>query len=261
LLHGLPSSSSMFRHIMPGLARRAYVIAPDLPGFGQSDVLPAPSFEAYAAAITELLEHLGVKQRFIYLHDYGAPVGLRIAMKNPGLVSGLIIQNANAHRSGFGPTWSDTFAFWADPNPETEAKATTHLSFEGTRGQYSWGVPEDVANRIEGEPWIADWEVMNLPGRMRTQKALLLDYGNYAQSFDQIAAYLAKKQPPALMVWGRHDVFFDLAETVSWMQALPRMEAHILDAGHFLLETHAEPALALMTNFIKAIALNETPAG
>ena len=250
LLHGFPSSARTFRDVIPGLADVAYVIAPDLPGHGQSGLLPAASFAAFGAAITELLNQLEVERRFIYLHDFGAPVGLQIAMQAPEQVCGLIIQNANAHRTGFGSQWEATFAYWSQPSPENEAAATGHLTFEGVRDQYMAGVPEEIVARIGGEPWVEDWNVMRLPGRMEAQRALIADYANHVARFDAIADYLATRQPPALMLWGRHDAFFDLAETLSWMQALPRMEAHILDAGHFLLETHAEPALALMTDFI-----------
>lgn len=251
LLHGFPTSARTFRDVIPGLAHVAHVIAPDLPGSGQSDILPAVSFEAFGAAIAELLDQLAIERRFIYLHDYGAPVGLQIAMESPELVSGLIIQNANAHRTGLGPQWKETIAYWTRPDPDNEAAATGHLTFEGTRDQYMAGVPADVAARIKGEPWIHDWNVMCLSGRMETQRALIADYANHVARFDAIADYLATWQPPSLMLWGRHDVFFDLEETLSWMQALPRMEAHIFDAGHLLLESHAEPALALMVEFIK----------
>jgi pimeloyl-ACP methyl ester carboxylesterase len=251
LLHGYASSSQTFRHVIPGLARAAYVIAPDLPGHGQSEVLPSTSFPAFADAVSELLAHLAVGQRFIYLHDFGAPVGLHIAMQSPDLVSGLIVQNANAHRTGFGPGWKDTFAYWSNPTPETEAAASVHMTLEGTRDQYLKEIPADITARIKGEPWVEDWKVLSLPGRKEMQRALLADYANYAARFGAIADYLSTRQPPALMVWGRHDIYFDLAETLSWMRALPRMEAHILDAGHFVLETHAEQALALMTDFIR----------
>lgn len=250
LLHGFPTSARTFRDVVPGLAEIAYVVAPDLPGFGESDVLPTVSFPAYGAAIVELLEHLAIGPRYIYLHDFGAPVGFHIAMEAPEQVLGLIIQNANAHRTGLGPQWAATQAYWAQPSAEAEAAATTHLTFEGTRDQYVANVPSDVAARISPEGWEEDWRVMNLPGRMDTQRALIADYGKYVARFDAIAAYLARWQPPALMLWGRHDAFFDLAETVSWMQALPRMEAHIFDAGHLMLETHAAAAAPLMIDFI-----------
>ena len=227
------------------------MIAPDLPGFGESDVLPAPSFDAFGEAISELLDRLSIGPRYIYLHDFGAPVGLHIAMKAPEQVLGLIIQNANAHETGMGSQWAATKAYWADPNPENEAGATAHLTFEGTRDQYTASVPDDVAARMSAESWEEDWRVMQLPGRMNTQRALIADYGNYVARFDAVADYLARRQPAALMFWGRHDSFFDLAETLSWMQALPRMESHILDGAHFLLETHADEAAALMVDFIE----------
>jgi pimeloyl-ACP methyl ester carboxylesterase len=226
------------------------VIAPDMPGYGESDVVPAPSFSALSDAITELLERYDVGPRHIYLHDYGAPVGLTIAMNAPELVSGLIIQNANAHRTGFGPEWEATLAYWSQPDAVNEAEATAHLTADGVRDQYVAGVPPEVAARISPEVWRQDWDVMCLPGRMDTQRALVADYSNHAARFDEIADYLSAAQPDALMIWGRHDAFFDIAETLSWMQDLPRMEAHILDGGHFLLETHAAEAAALMVQFI-----------
>lgn len=250
LLHGFPSSARTFRKVIPALSKTARVIAPDLPGFGESDVLASPSFDSFGEAVSELLDHLSVGPRYIYLHDFGAPVGLHIAMRTPEQVLGLIVQNANAHQTGMGPQWAATKAYCADPTPENEAKATGHLTLEGTRDQYVAGVPEDVAVRISRESWEEDWRVMQLPGRMATQRALIADYGNYVARFDAISEYLARWQPSALMVWGRHDMFFDLAETLSWMQALPRMEAHIFDGAHFLLETHAADAAKLIVDFI-----------
>jgi pimeloyl-ACP methyl ester carboxylesterase len=252
LLHGSPSSARMFRDVVPGLSQISYVIAPDLPGFGESDVLQSPSFPAFGSAISELLDLLSVGPRYIYLHDYGAPVGFHIAMQAPEQVLGLIVQNGNAHRTGLGPQWDATQApYWLRPTPENEVAATAHLTFEGTRGTYTTGAPPDVVARMSPEIWEEDWRVMNLPRRMDTQRALIRDYGKYVERFDAIAQYLARRQPPALMVWGRHDPFFELAETLSWMHALPRMEAHILDAGHKLLETHAAAAVSLMLEFIR----------
>jgi pimeloyl-ACP methyl ester carboxylesterase len=251
LLHGFPSSARTFRHVIPGLSQAAYVIAPDLPGFGESDVLRSASFTAFGQAIAEVLDQLAIGPRYIYLHDFGAPVGLQIATQAPELVSGLIIQNANAHRTGFGPQWADTLAYWSQPTRENEAAATRHLTFEGIRDQYLAGVPPEIAVRIPSESWEEDWRVMSLPGRLNTQRTLIADYANYVARFDEVAEYLARWRPPSLMLWGRHDAFFDLAETLSWMQALPRMEAHVFDAGHFLLETHSGPALDLMIDFIK----------
>lgn len=251
LLHGFPTSARMFREVVPELSRVAYVIAPDLPGFGESDVLPEPSFSTFGRAISELLDRLAIGPRYIYLHDSGAPVGFHIAMQAPERVLGLIVQNANAHRTGFGPMWETPMRFWSDPTPENEKAATGHLTLEFMRENYVSGVPSEVAARIPAERWEEDWRVMNLPGRMDTQRALIKDYGNYAARFDAIADYLARWQPPALMIWGRHDPYFEIAETLSWMRALPRMEAHVFDAGHLLLETHAPAAVPLMLDFLE----------
>jgi pimeloyl-ACP methyl ester carboxylesterase len=260
LLHGFPNSSRGFREVIPDLAETVHVIAPDLPGFGQSDVLASPSFSAMSDAISEMLDRHSIGARYVYLHDFGAPVGLDIAMNAPELVSGLIIQNGNAHQTGLGPGWSGTIAYWSDPTPENEAAATGHLTFDGIRDQYIAGVPPGVAARIAPDVWEEDWRVMCLPGRMDTQRALIADYANYVARFDAIADYLSTRQPPALLLWGRHDAFFDIAETLSWMQALPRMEAHIFDAGHLLLETHAAQAAALMAEFITRTESDKRPA-
>lgn len=190
LLHGTPNSARMFREVVPALARSAYVIAPDLPGHGESEALREVSFSAIGDAISELLDRLEIGPRFIYLHDWGAPVGLQIAMQSPERVLGLIVQNANAHRTGWGSGWAAQLAYWSQPNPKNEAEVTAHLSLEGTRDTYISGVPSDVADRIPAEHWEEDWRVMNLPGRMDTQRALIADYANYADRFDAIAKYL-----------------------------------------------------------------------
>jgi pimeloyl-ACP methyl ester carboxylesterase len=253
LLHGLPNSSSNFRDVIGPLSRSVFVVAPDLPGFGGSDPLPHATFAGFADCVEELLSQLGVQDRFIYLHDFGAPVGFQLAMRAPQLVRGLIIQNANAHESGMAPQWAATKKFWSDPTPANEKAATTHLTLEGTRNTYLAEVPADIASRIDPRTWEEDWRVLCLTGRMETKVSLLADYGRYALHFGYIAAWLKEHQPPAMMVWGRHDAFFDVAEIPSWLQDFPRMEAHILDGGHMLLETHAARAAALIQSFLEEV--------
>jgi pimeloyl-ACP methyl ester carboxylesterase len=250
LLHGLPSSSRTFRNIIPRLSETCFVIAPDLPGFGQSGLISDPTFARFAELIEGVLEKLGVTRAYFYVHDYGAPVAFDLAMRDPRRVLGLIIQNANAHRTGFGPSWRDTIAYWDAPTEENEAHATAHLTFEGTRDQYVGGIPEDIAARISADNWIEDWRVMSQPGHLELHRALVADYGRYAGRFEEIARYLRDHQPRALMLWGRHDVFFDCAEILSWMQDLPRMEAHVLDGPHMLLETHAAYCAELIDEFV-----------
>lgn len=251
LLHGFPSSSRTFRNIIPRLSERCFVIAPDLPGFGQSGLIPDPSFARFTDVIEGLLEKLGVASAYLYVHDYGAPVALDLAMRDPGRVRGLVVQNADAHRTGFGPAWQDTIAYWDTPSKENEEAATAHLTFEGVRAQYVGGIPEDIASRISADNWIEDWRIMSRPGHLELQRALVKDYGRYADRFKDIARYLHEHQPPALMLWGRHDSFFDCAEIVSWLRDLPRMEAHVLDGPHFLLETHAAQCVELIVDFVR----------
>jgi pimeloyl-ACP methyl ester carboxylesterase len=251
LLHGFPTSSRTFRNIIPRLSEVCFTIAPDLPGFGQSDLISEPTFARFADLIEGLLGQLGVVKAYLYVHDFGAPVALELAMRNPGRVLGLIVQNANAHRAGFGPAWRDTIEFWNVPSKENEQRATAHLTFEGTRDQYVGGIPDDIASRISADNWIEDWRTMSHPGHLDLQRALIADYGRYASQFGEIARYLREHQPPALMLWGRHDIFFDSAEILSWLQDLPRMDAHILDGPHLLLETHAAYCAELIVNFVR----------
>lgn len=255
LIHGFPNSSGAFRDVIDALARHCFVIAPDLPGFGGSEPIESPSFKRFAELIDELLSRLEVETFHLYLHDFGAAVGLHLATQAPHRIRSLIIQNANAHESGMGPGWSATRAYWNDPTPELEAQATAHLTFEGTRDQYVGGLPQDLVERIDPRLWEEDWRIMSQPDRLRLQRALVLDYRNHFARFEDIANYLHRWQPPALMIWGRHDIFFELDETLSWMKVLPRMEAHILDGPHLLLETHAEECAALMTPFIRRLKI------
>ena len=260
LVHGLPNSSAYFRNVIGTLAQDCFVIAPDLPGFGSSEPVERPTFSGFADLVETLLAQLRVESFHLYLHDFGANVGLHLFTRAPGRIRSLIIQNANAHESGMGPQWAPTRAYWADPTPEREAEATAFLTLEGTRDQYVGGIPGDIAARIDPGLWEEDWRVMSLPGRHETQRALVLDNRSHVARFGEIANYIARWQPPALMLWGRHDIFFELEETLSWMEALPRMEAHILDGPHLLLETHPDECARLMRTFVRRVdGLN--PAG
>jgi len=261
LLHGYPCSSRCFRNVIPELSEVCFVIAPDLPGFGQSGLIPDPTFTRCADLIEGLLTKLGVTDTYLYAHDFGAPVVLELAMRDPRRVLGLIVQNANAHRSGFGPAWQDTLDFWRTPSKEKEQRATAHMTFEGTRDQYLRGVPVDIAAQISADNWIEDWRIMSQAGHLELQRALLADYGRYAASFDAVGQYLHEHQPRALMLWGRHDSFFDSAEILSWLQALPRMEAHVFDGAHMLLETHSAQCAELMVDFVRRAPLGTGTGG
>lgn len=240
-------------NVIEPLARDCFVIAPDLPGFGGSEPIEEPTFSRFADVIEELLSRLAVDSFHLYVHDFGGNVAFHLATRAPRRIRSLIIQNANAHESGMGPQWVPVREYWADPTREREAEATAFLTFEGTRSQYVGGVPEDIAGRIDPRLWEEDWRIMSLPGRLETHRALVLDNRTHVARFSEIANYLARWQPQALLLWGRHDVFFELEETLSWMKALPRMEAHILDGPHLLLETHSAECAALMSAFIQRV--------
>lgn len=251
LIHGFPSSSDSFSGVMDSLTEECFVIAPDLPGFGASEPIAEPSFARFAYIVQEVLRQLAVDSFYLYLHDYGAAVGLALATRTPQAIRGLIVQNANAHASGLGSQWDATKAYWADPSPQREAAATAHLNVDGIRAQYVDGVPEDIASRMDPARWERDWRIMTQPGRLETQRALVLDYRDHVARFGEIADYLTQWQPQTLMLWGRHDPFFDIDETLAWMKELPRMEVHVFDGPHFLLETHGNECAQLMNAFIR----------
>ncbi|MCG5468358.1 alpha/beta hydrolase [Micromonospora sp. LAH09] len=254
LLHGFPSSSHTFREVMPTLADVAHVIAPDLPGFGMSS---SPSIDEYdytfenlSWAIEHLLDQLGVERFFVYLHDFGAPVGYHLATRAPNRIRGLIVQSGNAHEEGLGEQWDDAKAYWADPTERQRAKLPDWLTFSGTRDQYLAGLPEGVRTLQPPESWHLDWERMQRPGNIDAQFALFNDYANHVARFDELADYHGAHQPPALVLWGRHDAFFDVKEVLAYHRALDRMDAHLYDGGHFLLETHAAECAELMRTFV-----------
>ncbi|GGM17603.1 alpha/beta fold hydrolase [Micromonospora yangpuensis] len=254
LLHGFPSSSHTFRQIMPALAEVAHVVAPDLPGFGMSS---SPTVEDYdytfanlARTIESVLGQLGVERFFVYLHDFGAPVGYHLATRAPARVRGLVVQNGNAHPAGLGPQWDSARAYWADPTDATRARLPDWLTFAGTRDQYLAGLPARLRALQAPESWHLDWARMSRPGNVEAQFALFTDYASHVARFDEIAAYHRRHQPPALLLWGRHDAYFDIAEVLAYHRALERLDAHLYDGGHLLLETHPTECAELIRAFV-----------
>jgi pimeloyl-ACP methyl ester carboxylesterase len=254
LLHGHPSSSHTFREVMPPLAEVGHVVAPDLPGFGLSS---SPKVDEYdytsenlSWTIEHLLRQLGIERFFVYLHDYGAPVGYHLATRAPDRILGLIVQNGNAHEEGLGEQWDTAKAYWADPSDETRAALPDWLNFAGTRDTYLAGLPEDLRVLQPPESWHLDWERMTRPGNLDAQFAVFRDYANHVARFDELAAYHHDHQPPALVLWGRHDPYFDINEVLAYHRALERVDAHIYNGGHLLLETHAVECAQLMRAFV-----------
>jgi pimeloyl-ACP methyl ester carboxylesterase len=252
LLHGQPSSSYSFRDVISPLAEVARVVAPDLPGFGFTE---APedypyTFEAMARTIDALTREIGLERFFLYVHDFGAPVAYYLALARPDRVLGLVIQNGNAHQEGLGPTWDASKAYWADPTPANRAKLPEWLDFEGVRHTYVGDIPDRLELLFPPEGWHLDWERMRRPGLVEIQFRIFADYGRHVARFPEISAYHRDHQPPALMLWGRHDPYFEIDEVLAYARELDRLDMHIYDAAHLLLETHPQECAALMCEFI-----------
>lgn len=258
LLHGYPTSSHMFRRVIEPLAETMHVVAPDLPGFGFSDA-PCPreydySFENLSHTIERLLDNLGVERYMVYLFDFGAPVAYHLATRQPERVRGLIVQNGNAHDAGLGSQWDAPKAFWADPTPENRADLGEWMTFAGNRAEYVGNLPERLTSLYPPECWHLDWERLNRPGLIDIQFQLFTDYANHVARFPEIEAYHGEHQPPCLVLWGRHDAYFDIDEILAYHRALDAVEMHVFDGGHFLLETHHRECVELITAFADDVA-------
>lgn len=242
LLHGFPSSSHMFRDLMPRLAERYRVIAPDYPGFGHS-AAPALSAFAYrfdrlADMVEGLADKLGLKRYVLYLHDYGGPVGFRLALRQPERVRGLIIQNAVANAEGWNPDVTAPMApFWAKRNAVTEQPFRDLLQPQTTRFQYEHGAT--LKERLSPDGWTMDQAGLDRPGNHAIQLELLHDYQSNFAAYPAWQRYLRDRQPPILVTWGRNDPFFTLKAVEFYREQVPGTEVHLFDAGHFALETHA----------------------
>lgn len=255
LLHGAPSSSYSFREVLPVLGEHAYTVAPDLPGFGFSDAPPVEeyeySYEGLSRVIEALLDDLGVTRYVVFVTDYSTPVGYFLATRRPERVLGLVVQNGNAHDAGLGPAWDSARRFWADPTEENRAALPEWLTFDGTRDTYLAGLPAEVAELHPPESWHLDWERLSRPGNTGVYFQFFHDYRNHVARFGEIADYHAEWQPPCMVLWGRHDPAFDIAEVLAYHRALTTFEAHLFDAGHFLLETHAAEVADLLVTFTR----------
>lgn len=250
LLHGFPTSSFQFRHLMPTLAESYRVVAPDYPGFGFSEA-PSPfiyTFDAIADTIEKLVEELSLSQFALYVFDYGAPVGFRLAERHPERISALVIQNGNAYEEGLGDAWAPIRAYWADPKPANRDAIRALFTVEGLRSQYVGGEPDPT--RLSPEAWILDHLRISRPGNADLQLDLFYDYRNNVARYPQWQQYLRDHQPPALIAWGKNDVFFPVAGARAYQRDLKDTELHLLDAGHFALESHGEVIAPLMLDFL-----------
>jgi pimeloyl-ACP methyl ester carboxylesterase len=255
LLHGFPTSSFMFRNLIPMLADRYHVIAPDHLGFGLSDAPPAGefgySFDALAGLTAGLLGQLGVTRYAMYVHDYGAPVGWRLALADPGAVLAIISQNGNGYEAGFVEEfWKPVRAYWQDHNPQTEAPIRQALTLDAIRWQYLHGVPDQ--SLVSPDTWQHDFALVSRPGNDLVQLALFANYATNLPLYPKLHAYLRDSQVPLLAVWGRNDPIFAPEGALAFADDAPHAEVHLLDGGHFLLESHLDAAASSIRRFLES---------
>ena len=256
LLHGFPSSSRMFATLMSLLADRFRLVAPDYPGFGNSDAPPpdrfAYTFDHLAQVMDGFTRAIGLTRYALYMQDYGGPVGFRLALAHPDRVTALIVQNAVAHEEGIsGPLWDPRKAYWADPASH-EAKVRTNLISPEAAKQRHVGTSPNP-ERYDPDLWTDEAAFLARPGQDRIQLALFYDYRTNPVSYHAWQAWLRDRQPPTLVLWGRYDPSFVVAEVDAFRQDLPNAECHILDAGHFALDEAVVPSAALIRSFMTRV--------
>ena len=254
LLHGFPSSSHMFRDLIPQLQDKFHIIAPDYIGFGYSDAPGVNKFEYtfdnLSAYIDELLFGvLGLKKFIIYVQDYGAPIGYRIASKHPEAIEGIIVQNGNAYAEGIGDAFDPMKPFWKNRNSETEAPVRAMLSKETTIFQYTHGVKD--ATRINPDSYTVDQLFLDRPGNDAIQLNLLHNYQSNLSHYDRWHQFFKNKQPKTLIVWGKNDPFFTVEGAKAYLRDIPEAELHLLDTGHFALEDYSEFIAEKIANFFR----------
>jgi pimeloyl-ACP methyl ester carboxylesterase len=253
LLHGFPTSSHMFRNLIPALADRYRVIAPDYPGYGQSDMPDRASFaytfDRIAGLVDGLLDRLGVTRYAMYVMDYGAPVGWRLALKHPERISGLIVQNGNAYDEGLKEFWDPIKAYWTDGSAASRQALLKLVSLETTKFQYTDGVAD--ATRISPDNWVHDQALLDRPGNSDIQLDMLYDYRTNLPLYPAVQAYFRDRQPPTLIVWGKNDFIFPAAGAYPYKRDLPEVEVHLLDTGHFALEDKADEIVPLIRDFLE----------
>jgi len=241
LLHGFPTSSHQFRDLIPLLADKFHIIAPDLPGFGFTEV-PAErnypyTFDAFGLTLTAFVDALGLKRYTMYVFDYGAPAGLRLALAYPERVRGLISQNGNAYLEGLGDAWAPVRAYWDDPTEANgEVIRDAILTPEGVKWQYLHGVSDP--QQIAPESYTLDTLLMDRPGNKEIQLALFLDYASNLRLYPAFQAFFRQQQLPTLVIWGKHDPFFIPPGAAAWQRDNPLAVVEMLESGHFALETH-----------------------
>ena len=251
LLHGFPTASHMFSDLMPELADRYRLIAPDLPGFGLTTTPPRGaftySFDTLADVIGGFVDAIGLQRYALYIFDYGAPIGLRLAMKRPERVTAIITQNGNAYMEGFSKEWGPWETYWREPTPAHREATRAAISDEAIRFQHEHGAP---AGLVSPDGYMLDTFYMHRPDADEIQLDLILSYRTNVALYPDFQAYLRTHRPPVLAVWGKNDVFFLPPGAQAYRRDVPDAEIHLLDAGHFALETHHCEVAAHVRDFL-----------
>ncbi|WP_072395134.1 alpha/beta hydrolase [Hyphomicrobium sp. CS1GBMeth3] len=259
LLHGFPTSSQMFRNLIPRLADKYHVVAPDYPGFGQSASPDrakfAYTFDHYAELVSKLTEQIGVSRYALYVMDYGAPVGFRLATSHPERVSALIVQNGNAYDEGIAEFWDPIKAYWkTGATPEREAIRWL-TSAKATKWQYTDGVKD--MSLVSPDAWTLDQALLDRPGNQEIQLDLFYDYRTNLPLYPNWQAYFRSAKPPTLVVWGKNDKIFVAAGAAPYKRDIPDAEIHMIDTGHFALETNGAEIAGLIREFLgRKVAAN-----
>lgn len=253
LLHGFPTSSQMFRNLIPLLADRYHIIAPDYPGYGQSDMPPMDSFtysfDNLANVVDQFTAALGLTRYALYVQDYGAPIGYRLAAAHPERVSAIVVQNGNAYDEGLdNDFWVPVKRYWKEKSEANAAPLKEVLELKATQWQYTEGV-RDV-HHISPDAWALDQAYMDRPGNKAIQLEMFYSYGTNPGRYPEWQAYFRKCQPPMLIAWGKNDKIFPPAGAYPYLRDLPRAELHLLDTGHFALEEDSAAIGALMRDFL-----------
>lgn len=252
LLHGFPTSSHMYRNLIPALADRYHVIAPDYPGFGQSAMPDRATFkynfDSYAKVVEGLTAKLGIGRYALYVMDYGAPVGFRLAAKYPERVSALIVQNGNAYDEGIQKFWEPIQAYWASGADKDREAIRWLTSLKATKWQYTNGVPD--ASLVSPDTWTHDQALLDRPGNQEIQLDLFYDYRTNIPLYPEWQAYFRKHQPPTLVLWGKNDAIFVADGAAPYNRDNKRAEVHMFDTGHFALETHGPRIAELIREFL-----------
>jgi pimeloyl-ACP methyl ester carboxylesterase len=261
LLHGYPTSSHMFRHLIPRLASRYRVIAPDLPGFGFTEV-PAEreyvySFASLARTVGAFVEALGLDRYAIYVFDYGAPTGFRLALEYPERITAIISQNGNAYEEGLSDAWNPIRKYWEAPTPENREALREFTGLEGTRWQYLHGVSDP--SQVEPESYLLDTALLQRPGNVEIQLDLFLDYASNVKLYPAFQAYFRERKPPILAIWGRNDPFFLPPGAEAYRRDNPNAEVVFLETGHFALETHVNEIAGEITRFLDRVLVGKFP--